>query len=182
MNYKTEVFMVKKIFWAITIFIFMLVFTDAACAASGPRVFPAFSSETLDGKAVNVDIFLDKKLTMINIWTTWCPPCVAEMPDLGNMGRSMPDGSQLIGIILDVDGPGDTDTIGEAKRILSKANADFVQIFPSKEMEPVLKTVRAIPTTIFVDSAGKIVGTPLVGARDEKTYRAEVEKLLSSAQ
>jgi hypothetical protein len=100
------------------------------------------------------------------------------MPDLGNMGRSMPEGTQLIGIILDVEKPDDDKTINEAKRILSQAKADFVQVFPSKEMGPVLSTVRAIPTTIFVDSEGKIVGVPLVGARDENAYRAEVEKLL----
>jgi len=170
--------MMKKFWILTTTFVFVLAFAGVACAARLSAVFPVFSSVTLDGYEVNGDIFSNEKLTMVNIWTTWCPPCVKEMPDLGNMGRSMPEGSQLIGIILDVDGPGDTRTIDAAKKILSKANADFVQIFPSEEMKPVLGTVRAIPTTIFVDSKGNIVGAPLVGARDEKAYRAEVEKLL----
>ena len=168
--------MVRNFLKLIAAFVFVLVF--AACSAGLPAVFPAFSSKTLDGEYVDGDIFSKEKLTMVNIWTTWCPPCVKEMPDLGNMGRSMPEGAQLIGIILDVEGPGDIRTIGAAKKILSKADADFIQIFPSKEMAPVLSTVKAIPTTIFVDSKGGIVGAPLVGARSEKAYRAEVEKLL----
>ena len=168
-------------FWKLTMaFIIVLVFAGAACAAGLPSVFPAFSSKTLDGNDVNGDIFSKEKLTMVNLWTTWCPPCVKEMPDLGNMGRSMPDGAQLLGIILDVKGSGDTDTIEEAKRILSRSKADFIQILPSVEMGSVLSTVQYIPTTIFVDSAGNIVGASLVGARDEKAYRAEVDKLLES--
>ena len=86
----------------------------------------------------------------------------------------------MIGIVLDVEGPGDADTINEAKRIMSMAKADFIQIFPSEEMKPVLSAISAIPTTIFVDSKGNIVGAPLVGARDEKAYRVEVENLLKS--
>ena len=159
-------------------FVFVLMFAMAACAAGFPAVFPIFSSQTIDGGDVSEYIFSGKELTMVNIWTTWCPPCVAEMPDLGKMGRSMPEGTQLIGIILDAEGSGDAKTINAAKKILAKAKADFVQILPSKEMAPVLRTVSAIPTTIFVDSAGNIVGKPLVGARSEKTYRAEVEKRL----
>ena len=172
----------NNFFKTIAIFVCVLIFAGILYAAEGSRVFPAFSSKALDGEAVNNDVFSGKKLTMVNIWATWCPPCVAEMPDLGNMGRAMPEGTQLIGIILDVEGPNDDGAISEAKRILSKANADFIQIFPTKEMESVLRTVRAIPTTIFVDSEGKIVGTPLVGARNEKAYRAEVEKLVKTVQ
>ena len=160
------------------VLVFVFVLVGAMCATGMSAVFPAFSSITVDGKDVTGDIFSEAKLTMVNLWATWCPPCIREMPDLGNLGRSMPEGSRLIGIILDVDGPDDTDTINEAKRIMSMANADFVQIFPSKEMVPVLSAVHAIPTTIFVNSAGSIVGSPIVGARDEKTYLAEVEKRL----
>jgi thiol-disulfide isomerase/thioredoxin len=144
-------------------------------SASG--VFPAFSARSLDGKAVTDALFADKKLTMVNIWTTWCPPCIAEMPDLGKLANSMPEGSQLVGIILDADYAGALD---EAQKILSKAGAKFPQILPTDEMSPVLETVDAIPTTIFVDASGNIVGKPLVGSRSEKAYRSEIEKLLKT--
>ena len=145
-----------------------------------PANFPDFSTKTLDGKIITNALFSEKKLTMVNIWTTWCPPCINEMPDLGNMGRAMPEGTQLIGIILDVKGSNDSKTIDAAKKILSWAEADFIQILPSKEMEFILGGVDAIPTTIFVDFKSQIVGQPLVGARDEKAYRTEIDKLLKS--
>jgi thiol-disulfide isomerase/thioredoxin len=167
----------KKIIVNALAAIFAVLFIWSVAEAA--NIFPKFSSKKLDGGAVTSSIFADKKLTVINIWTTWCPPCINEMPDLGRMGRAMPEGSQLVGIVLDAE-DGDPDVIKEAKRILSRSKADFLQILPSSEMNPVLATVEAIPTTIFVDSLGQIIGSPLVGSRPEKEYRAEIEKTLKS--
>jgi hypothetical protein len=89
----------------------------------------------------------------------------------------MPGESQLVGIILDADEPGALDA---AQKILSRAGAEFPQILPTNDMSPVLETVEAIPTTIFVDAGGNIVGKPLVGSRSEKAYRSEIEKLLKA--
>jgi thiol-disulfide isomerase/thioredoxin len=154
---------------------------NAANVPDMPDIFPAFSSQNLEGEAVSNAAFADKKLTMVNIWTTWCPPCVNEMPDLGSLGRSMPEGSQLVGIVLDVEDPQeDSETIDDAKDILKESKADFLQILPVDAMEPVLDKVAAIPTTIFVDSQGKIVGRVLVGSRSEEAYRSEIEQILKS--
>jgi len=114
---------------------------------------------------------------MINFWATWCPPCVGEMPDLGKLGRNMPEDTQLIGLLLDGTTAGE---IREAKSILARANADFLQILPNGEMNPVLNNITAIPTTIFVDSDGRIVGNPIVGARSESSYRSAIETALKS--
>ncbi|MDR1978813.1 MAG: TlpA family protein disulfide reductase [Synergistaceae bacterium] len=150
---------------------------NASQAPDMPGEFPKFSSRGLNDDIVTHAIFADKKLTVLNIWTTWCPPCLEEMPDLGRLGRSMPEGSQLAGIILDAE---DSETADQAKNILAKAQADFLQILPVEDMSPVLGKVLAIPTTIFVNSQGKIIGTPLVGSRSEEDYRAEIEKILKS--
>jgi thiol-disulfide isomerase/thioredoxin len=151
-----------------------LSFTVPARAAD---VFPAFKSRTLNGDAVTNAIFADKKLTMINIWATWCPPCVDEMPDLGRLGSSMPEGAQLIGIVYDISAE-DRDAITDADRILRQSQAGFVQIEYSPDMNPYIDTVDAIPTTIFVDSKGTIVGGPMVGSNSEKNYRVTMEKIL----
>jgi thiol-disulfide isomerase/thioredoxin len=161
----------NSILWA-------LVLSLAVAASAGAaEVFPAFSSRSAAGEPVSEAIFAEAKLTMVNIWATWCPPCRAEMPDLGLLGRSMPDGSQLVGLLLDA---GESGALDDAEGILTQAKADFLQIFPVEAMAPVLEEIDAIPTTIFVDSRGRIVGEPLIGSRTEKEYRAEIEKILKS--
>jgi thiol-disulfide isomerase/thioredoxin len=161
----------KRVLWVLWVSVLSsAVFAGAAGAAE----FPAFSSQSSTGESVSEAVFADAKLTMINIWATWCPPCLDEMPDLGRLGRSMPEGSRLVGIILD------SDAMEDAKKILTEAKADFLQIIPVKEMAPVLDEIDAIPTTIFVDSRGQLVGPVLVGSRAEGDYRAEIEKILKS--
>jgi len=159
---------------ALGVFVFF-VFSGTLRVSGAETVFPAFSSKTIDGEGVTNAIFSERKLTMINFWGTFCPPCISEMPDLGKLGRSMPEGSMLVGVVLDV---GDADTLNDAKRIRDRANADFPHILPAAGMNAYLTTIAAVPTTIFVDSQGRIVGEPLVGSRSEAAYRAELEKAL----
>ncbi len=53
----------------------------ARLAESGPKPLPEFSFTDADGKPHTVADFAGKGL-LINLWATWCPPCVAEMPAL----------------------------------------------------------------------------------------------------
>jgi thiol-disulfide isomerase/thioredoxin len=148
--------------------------------AGAAETFPAFESRTLANLPVTSGIFSGAKLTMVNLWATWCPPCVGEMPDLGKLGRAMPEGSQLVGILLDATVE-DAEVIATAQDIVGKAQANFTQILLSEEMEAYMEAnVQAIPTTIFVNSKGEIVGVPLVGSRSESAYRMELEQLLKN--
>ena len=49
--------------------------------------FGAFESETLDGEKVTEEIFQQADLTMVNIWATFCGPCIQEMPDLAQLSE-----------------------------------------------------------------------------------------------
>ena len=160
---------------AVTFLVLITLVLTTFASMEATTKFPEFKSKTSEGQDVTEAIFADKKLTMLNIWGTFCPPCIDEMPDLGKLGRTMPEGSQLIGLIIDVE---DEETLELGKKILSESAADFLQILPVSDMNPYLQTVAAIPTTIFLDSQGNLVGEPLVGSRSEANYRAEVEKLL----
>ena len=56
---------------------------------------PDFTTTTITGETVTNEIFAAKKITVLNIWGTFCPPCIAEMPELGKMARSLPDDAQI---------------------------------------------------------------------------------------
>ena len=44
-----------------------------------------FKTKNLYGKKINSDIFKNNKITMVNIFTTWCNPCIEEMPDIAKL-------------------------------------------------------------------------------------------------
>jgi len=44
------------------------------------------------------------KLLVLNFWATWCPPCIAELPSLNQMARTLgPKGVVVLGISVDQD-------------------------------------------------------------------------------
>ena len=151
--------------------------SGAKAEAQTMTKLPQFSTKDLAGNAVTNDIFAKKKLTVVNIWGTFCPPCIGEMPELGKWAKEMPADAQIIGIVCDMDGEGDSKTQQEALRILKEAGADFVNLVPDKELMKYLDTVDAVPTTIFVDSSGNLVGHPVIGA-DVDAYKKAVKDYL----
>ena len=68
-----------------------------------PGVQVVFEGHDIQGNTVSSDIFSDSKLTMVNVWATYCNPCLREMPGLGELAEEY-DGSefQIIGIVSDV--------------------------------------------------------------------------------
>ncbi len=66
-------------------------------------ILSSFSATDLDGNAVDESIFSSSKLTMVNIWATFCGPCIGEMPDLGLLNEEYAsEGFQVVGIVADV--------------------------------------------------------------------------------
>ncbi len=136
--------------------------------------FPAFTAVDLQGNSVTEAIFAEKDLTVINIWGTFCAPCIKEMPELGEWAKNMPDNVQMIGLIIDINGEEDTKRHDLAVTITEKAEADFLQIIANQDFTPILNEVFGVPTTLFVDKNGDIVGEPIIGA-DVDGYKKFVE-------
>jgi peroxiredoxin len=66
-------------------------------------VAPDFSLPSLAGSPVALQSFRGK-LVVVNIWATWCPPCVAEMPSLERLHRTLEkEGLQVLGVSVDED-------------------------------------------------------------------------------
>ncbi len=137
---------------------------------------PVFGAEDLDGNAVTNDIIAGKDITMINVWGTFCPPCIAEMPDLGKLAESLPDNAQLIGLVCDVtyQNPGDAKA---AVSIMDNAGASFTNLILDESLLKFTAQFQYVPTTIFVDSEGNVLGEPVIGAAFD-VYIERLEELL----
>ena len=150
-------------------------------------VFGAFSAKDLDGNEVTQDIFASNKLTMVNIWATFCGPCINEMPDLGELAAEYADkGVGIVGIPLDVtDEKGNIDSYlyNEAVDIVATTKAAYTHIVPVESMfVRKLASVTAVPETIFVDSQGNQVGDCYYGARSKAQWTEIIEELLGEVQ
>ena len=78
--------------------------SDSTEAAEGTNV-GKFETTGVDGKTYTQDIFSKYDLTMVNIFTTWCSPCVNEIPDLEKLYQEMKDkGVGVVGVTLDTVG------------------------------------------------------------------------------
>ena len=150
---------------------------QSAQASSVAKNIPNFSAKTIKGETVTNEIFASKKITVVNIWGTFCPPCIAEMPELGEMARTLPADAQIIGLVCDA--PENSPQIQKALQITQEANADFVNIVPDEQLLKFMEGVEAVPTTIFINSKGEVVGKAIIGA-DVKGYKDELEKLLKN--
>ena len=60
--------------------------------------FPEFKTTDSNGNEVTEKIFADKDITMVNVWGTFCGPCINEMPELQKIYESLPKNANLIGI------------------------------------------------------------------------------------
>ena len=85
-----------------------------------------FEAITIEGEEVTSDIFANSRLTMLNVWATYCNPCLSEMPDLGEIASEYdPETFQMYGIISDVMEGDETDKLNEAKELITQTKADY---------------------------------------------------------
>ena len=148
----------------------------AAEGIENGTAFGEFTSTDLDGNEVTEAIFAEKDLTVLNIWGTYCGPCKDEMPELAEWAKELPDNVQIIGMVIDVP-EGDADMIKTAKEICADTGVQYTNITDNESVEALLTSVEAIPTTFILDSEGKTVCTPMVGA-DVASYKKAVEEYL----
>lgn len=143
-------------------------------------LFGSFYAQTLDGGDTTEEIFAQADLTMVNIWATFCGPCINEMPDLGELNREYKDkGFQIMGLISDVNMPGDE----TALQIVEETQADYTHMVASLDLQGgILKYVSVVPTTVFVDKEGNQVGDVYSGSRDKESWAEIIDALLSEVQ
>lgn len=130
----------------------------ADAGAAGPatiRLFrdpaPAkpFTVRTIDGREVSL-VSLHGKVTIVNFWATWCPPCRAEIPDLIALQAKYRDQLQIIGISEDEGGP---DVV---RKFVAEHHMNYPVAMTSPELEKLFPGIAALPTSFVIDPEGRI--------------------------
>ena len=137
------------------------------------KKFPEFTAKTVSGEDISSDLFKDSKLTVVNVWGSWCGPCVQEIPELQKLYESMKDKDvNVIGLAQDAG----TD-LDAVKEIIDKNKVTYQNIVPEGATEDFVMSLMAFPTTFFVDSDRNIVGV-IQGNRNLEAFTAAVEGVL----
>ena len=124
-----------------------------------------FETTDLDGNVVkSEELFAAHAVTMVNIWATWCGPCKAEMPELGELARRLEaegKDAAIVGICNDADEEPDT-----CREILAERGVDYLNLLPFVDMEEKLY-LTTLPTTLFVNRDGLIMLAPIEGVPED---------------
>ena len=136
-----------------------------------------FESVDLDDNVIkSADLFRDNKITMVNIWGSWCINCTNEMGELAEIHKRLQEkGCGIVGVEYE---PDLSDEVMEtARKVLSDNGVTYPNVIRPED-NPVFAQVNGYPFSIFVDSEGKILTTPIRGAAVEN-YEPTIDKLLA---
>lgn len=140
---------------------------------SSAEMFPEFQLKDLEGNEIDNEVFSESTVTLVNLWGTFCSPCIREMPELDKLYKEKKDdGLGVIGIVTD-----GNETV--ANEIIGALGISYSHLVPTEEFsKDYLFNFEYVPTTIFVNSKGEIVGETIVGARSYDEFKEIIEKLL----
>lgn len=179
--------MLKRILTSLALLILV------ACSPGGSQEAPqasdpaltqaAFETPLTDvatGEVLAENPFTGHAVTMVNFWATFCSPCIEEMPDLGKMSRDLgQEDFRLVGIVADVPGPENQKGAGLAQKIIADTQADFTHVYITPEIQARYGSPQAVPTTLFLNAQGQVIGEPVVGALSQEDYTKIVRDLLA---
>ncbi len=143
-------------------------------------------TKDIDGKEFSGKDFSDYDLTMVNVFATWCSPCVQEIPDLAEIQKEMKDKRvNIVGVVTDtVDQTGENqEALEKAQLIRERTKAEYPFLIPDKSnFNGRLSGIQAFPETFFVDKKGQIVGETYSGSHNKKAWLEIIEKELAKVK
>lgn len=146
-------------------------------------ILSSFTATDLDNNTIDQSIFRDHKLTMVNVWATYCGPCIGEMPDLGELSKEYASkGLRIVGLVsdaLDYHGRLDDSQVKTARDIVAQTGADYLHILPSEDFYWLLDEITGVPTTFFVNSRGEQVGMAYIGSMSKAEWADIIDELLT---
>lgn len=141
-----------------------------------------FKTTDLNGNEVTQDIFKKASVTMVNIWATWCPPCRAELPDIGRLEKVYKEkGCAVVAICSDVTDE-DNSALDEAIEIIKDSECDFVVLKKNASLDAIYNNIQAYPTTLFFNSDGDVIGNIIIGGRSEEDFAKAFDELLEKVK
>ena len=148
------------------------------------KKYITFDTHTLEGEAINSTVFGDYDLTMVNFWGTYAIDKSNEQAVLEEVYQyclGLKDKKvNVINAIVDTPSEENEKIVKELK---TEAGGTFTTIVMDEVLANwAVENLEGVPTTIFVNSEGKIISDQIKGAKSAQTYIDDIEYYLASEQ
>ena len=159
------------------ILIFVSTLLLAGCTTSGEpnsvvdkssrKNSPLLSGATLDGSTFTME---PNKVTVVNVWASWCGPCRAETPILVNFAEKNPQ-IQFIGIVT-------RDNLSAARAFAKRFNMNYPTFIDDSLIAKFQGSIPAngIPTTLVIDKSGNVAAR-ISGATTVAKFKQVLEQV-----
>ena len=140
-----------------------------------PVTAPGFSLTDMDGEKHTLDDYRGKVI-MLNLWATWCPPCLREIPSMESIFQDLKDKGFVVLAVNQFETP---DHVFAYMGQLS-VYPTFPVLFDRDSKVSELYGVKGLPTTLLINKQGQVAYRAL-GGRDfnHPRVRAIVNQLLT---
>ena len=119
-------------------------------SSTSSDVIPDFSLPSIRNQKVSLSNFLGNKIILINFWATWCPYCVAEIPHLNKIEKSLAEQVKFLSI--------DIGESSEKVQSFARRKEVLFDILLDERGEVARRyRVKGTPTNIVIDKKGNIV-------------------------
>jgi peroxiredoxin len=147
----------------------LLLGSVAACGAGGSGAGAAsptggtlttgtaatdFAARDIDGKTVRLSDYLGKQAILLDFWSTFCEPCLAEMPHLRKLYESQ-KAKGFIVLAISMDGP---ETVAEVPSFAKRNNMSFpVLLDEDSHIVSIYNPKKSAPLSVLIDKQGRVV-------------------------
>ena len=157
----------------LTLIIICLALAASISAQSDQNAkVPPISLKDLKGKTVSIRDFKGKVI-LLNFWATWCPPCLAEIPELIKWQKEYEkQGLQIIGITYPP-----TSAI-KVRNFVRKNKINYPILYGSKKTKALFFAGDTLPISVVIDKEGNIKGL-IEGVLFSEEFEEKVKPLLN---
>jgi peroxiredoxin len=123
------------------------------------RPAPNFTLPGLDGKMVSLSDYKGH-VVLVNIWATWCPPCVDEMPSMEKLYKEFKDENfEILAVSIDALGA------NAVSPFMKKYNLSFLALLDPEGTIKTLYQTTGVPESFIINTQGILV-EKIIGPRD----------------
>ena len=151
---------------------------DAPAVAATGRLAPDFSGRDIDGQTIRLSSHLGRQVVLLDFYSTWCEPCVAELPHLKKLYETNKEKGFVI-LAISLDGP---ETVANVPGFVRRNQLSFPMMMDEgSRISSLYNPRKAAPLSVLIDRTGRIVDihegyTP----GDELVLASQIAKALAA--